>query len=75
MARTTKTQQHTTHEIFCMENADHYVAVRGSKPSNRIRREFPSLAAARAFAAAFGDRRTMLYAVTALGHSAHIENA
>jgi len=75
MTRTTKTSKHTAHEIFCAENADHFVAVRGSKPSNRIRREFPSIGAARAFAAAFGDGRTMIYAVTALGHSAHLENA
>ena len=30
---------------------------------------------AEAFAATFGDRRTMIYAVTTLGHSAHITNA
>jgi hypothetical protein len=30
---------------------------------------------AEAFAATFGDRRTMIYAVTAEGRAAHIKNA
>ena len=34
-----------------------------------------SLDTAEAFAATFSDRRTMIYAVTAEGRSAHIKNA
>jgi hypothetical protein len=34
-----------------------------------------TLPEAQAFGAAIGDGRTMIYAVTGLGHSAHITNA
>ncbi len=36
---------------------------------------FATLELAEAFATTFGDRRTMIYAVTAEGRSAHIKNA
>ena len=65
----------TSHETFCLASADHFVAVRGRRPRDRSRDTFPTLAEAEAFAAGFGDRRTMIYAVTALGLSAHIKNA
>ena len=45
---------------------------RGDKTASRLSRR---CAAARAFGAAIGDGRTMIYAVTTLGHSAHITNA
>jgi hypothetical protein len=38
-------------------------------------RDPKDLALAEAFAATFGDSRTMIYAVTAEGRSAHIKNA
>ena len=65
----------TTHEEFCQNNAAHFVAARGRTPATRARQQFATLPEARAFGAAIGDRRTMIYAVTLLGHSAHITNA
>ena len=65
----------TGHEANCLAAADHFVAVRGRTPRDRIRKTFATLADAEAFAATFGDRRTMIYAVTAEGRSAHIKNA
>jgi hypothetical protein len=65
----------TGFEANCLAAADHFIACRGSKPATRIREAFATLALAEAFAATFGDRRTMIYAVTAEGRSAHIKNA
>lgn len=65
----------TGHEANCLSQADHFVAVRGRRPRDRSRATFASLADAEAFAATFGGRRTMIYAVTAEGRSAHIKNA
>lgn len=64
-----------THEQFCIDTATHFTAVRGSKPANRIKQEFATMQQAIDFAAQFGDKRTMVYAVNALGNSAHICNA
>ena len=68
-------QARNTHEEFCLTNAVHFVAVRGRTPSTRTRAQFATLPEAQAFGAAIGDGRTMIYAVTGLGHSAHITNA
>jgi hypothetical protein len=65
----------TDHEANCLAAADHFVAVRGRSAFGRTRETFPTLVEAEAFAATFGDRRTMIYAVTAEGRSAHIKNA
>ena len=65
----------TTHEEFCLKNAAHFVAARGRTPSTRTRQQFATLFEAQAFGASIGDGRTMIYAVTPLGHSAHIINA
>ena len=65
----------TTHEEFCLKNAAHFVAARGRTPSTRTRQQFATLPEAQAFGASIGDGRTMIYAVTSLGHSAHIINA
>ena len=65
----------TSHEAFCLANATRFVAVRGRTPRDRTRAEFDCLEAAREFAGQHGDGRTMIYSVTALGHSAHLENA
>jgi hypothetical protein len=70
-----KTSALTSHEAFCLAKADHFVAMRGRTPRDRSRETFATLALAEAFAATFGDRRTMVYAVTAEGRSAHIKNA
>lgn len=75
MTRATKIKQPTGHEIFCLENAAYFVAVRGRRPADRIRREVATIEDARAFAAEFNDGRTMIYAITDAGNSAHIENA
>jgi hypothetical protein len=60
----------TTQEEFCLQNAAHFVAARG-----RTRQQFATLPEAQAYGTAIGDGRTMIYAVTNLGHSAHITNA
>lgn len=65
----------TTYETFCFENAAHFVAARGRAPATRTRQQFATLPEAQAFGVAIGDRRTMIYAVTILGHAAHITNA
>ena len=62
------------HEIFCLDNATYFTAVRGFA-SKRIRTEHPTRADAEAEAARYGDGRTMIYAITAAGNSAHICNA
>ena len=62
------------HEKFCFETATHFVAVRG-RGEQRTRKDCPTMDAAKAYAAAFGDNRTMVYAVNANGNSAHICNA
>jgi hypothetical protein len=62
------------HEAMCLATATHFVAVRGRQPSKRVRYDVPSLAAAKAIGAEYGDGRTMIYAVNALGNSAHICN-
>ena len=69
---TNKTQN--PHEAFCLATATHFVAVRGRTPSQRVRYEVETIAAAKAIGAGFGDGRTMIYAVNALGNSAHICN-
>ncbi len=65
----------TTHEEFCLKNAVHFVAARGRTPATRTREQFAALPKSQAFGAAIGDGRTMIYAVTSLGHSAHITHA
>ena len=65
----------TTYEEFCLKNAAHVVAGRGRKPATRTREQFETLPEAQAFGVKIGDGRTMIYAVTALGHSAHNTNA
>jgi hypothetical protein len=70
-----KTTPTTGYEATCLATSDHFIACRGSKPATRIRARFDRIDQAEAFAASFGDSRTMIYAVTAEGHSAHIKNA
>ena len=70
-----KTSALTSHEAFCLAKADHFVACWGRGPAGRTRETFPTVTEAEAFAVGFGDRRTMVYAVTAEGRSAHIKNA
>ncbi|MCA3502995.1 MAG: hypothetical protein IOD05_07065 [Rhodobacter sp.] len=65
----------TGFEANCLAAADHFIACRESKPATRIRARFDRMDQAEAFAATFGDRCTMIYAVTAEGRSAHIKNA
>ena len=65
----------TTHEEFCLKNAARFVAARGRTPATRTREQFATLPEAQAYGTAMGDGRTMIYAVTSLGHSAHITNA
>lgn len=66
----------TPWEQHCLENAEHFTAVRGRNPALRIKEVFDSLEDAQAYAARkFGaDKRTMIYAVTDTGSHAHICN-
>lgn len=64
----------TIHEKDCFINAEYFTAIRGSSPFNRKRLEFTTYDEAMAYGAALNDGRTMLYAVTPLGLSAHISN-
>jgi hypothetical protein len=65
----------TGHEANCLADADHFIACCGSKPATRIRARVDRIDQAEAFAATFGDSRTMIYAVTTEGRSAHIKHA
>jgi len=65
----------TTHEEFRLKNAARLVAARGRTPATRTRQQFATLPEAQAFGTAIGDGRTMICAVTTLGHSAHVTNA
>ena len=60
-------------EIQHLNNAIYFTAIRGAKPATRIRREFAHEHQAVAWAQTHGDKRTMIYAVSAEG-SAHIRN-
>ena len=62
-------------EANCLAAADHFIVCRGSKPATRIGAQFDWIDQADAFAATFGDSRTMIYAVTSEGRSAHIKNS
>ena len=62
------------HEKQCLNDATHFVAVRG-RGEGRTRKDFQTMNAAKKYAYCFGDKRTMVYAVTKLGSSAHICNA
>ena len=70
-----KTHAITGHEAKCLAAAGHFIACRGSKPAARVHARFDRIDQAEAFAATFGDSRTMIYAITAEGRSAHIKNA
>ena len=62
------------HETFCLDNAVSFTAVRGFG-AKRIRTDHATKAEAEAKAKTYGDGRTMIYAITAQGNSAHICNA
>ena len=68
------TKQPTAHELNCLADAASFTAVRG-RGAQRTRTEFASFDDAKAYAADFDDGRTMIYAVTFSGSSAHIMNA
>ena len=68
------THKETAHERNCLANAVSFTAVRG-RGAQRNRQDFASFDAAKAYATEQGDGRTMIYAVTANGSSAHITNA
>lgn len=65
----------TSHQEHCFKNAVYFTAIRGRKPQNRIRKEFETFEEACAFGATFGDKCTMIYAVTAEDRAEHIVNA
>lgn len=69
-----KTHEPTGHEAYCLANAAEFSAARG-RGATRTIKTFPTQAEAETFAASFGDGRTMIYAITPDGHSAHIRNA
>jgi hypothetical protein len=59
----------------CLDNAVMFTAIRGRNPMSRVRMEFATLDEAKAYAVGFGDKRTLIYAVTAQGRSAPILTA
>jgi hypothetical protein len=66
-------------EQFVLDNADHFVAVRG-RGLNRTRNTFKTIKEAESFGRTYGDKRTMIYAVAgddtpAIGGVSHITNA
>lgn len=65
--------QLNAHEQKCFENATGFTAVRGIG-AKRTRRDFELFADVEAYANQFGDKRTMVYAITEIGHNAHICN-
>lgn len=62
------------YEADIRNRAEYYTAVRGFG-GNRTRAEFKTLNEARAAAAAFGDGRTMIYAVAGNGQQVFIQKA
>ena len=64
----------TSHEQFCLDTADYFTAIRGRTPASRTRKEFATIDEAAEYAAGFGDGKTMIYAITETGNSAHICN-
>lgn len=62
-----------SHEAFCLKTAVSFSAVRG-RGFQRTRKDFSSLDEAKAYAAEFGDKRTMVYAVNDMGNNAHVGN-
>ena len=61
------------YEAKCLQDAVSFTAVRG-RGYNRTRAEFATYDDAVEHAAGFGDNRTMIYAVTGAGMTAHITN-
>lgn len=62
-----------SHEAFCLQTATSFSAVRG-RGAQRTRKNFTSIDDAKAYAATFGDKRTMVYAVNDMGNNAHVGN-
>ncbi len=60
---------------FCFRNAAYFTAVRGLRPTTRTREEFKTFEEACDYSRSFGDKRTMIYAVTKEGRDSHIVNA
>lgn len=62
-----------SHEQKCLENATSFTAVRGMG-AKRTRKDFSTFEDAVEYGNQYGDRRTMIYAITKMGSSAHICN-
>jgi hypothetical protein len=69
-----KERPQNPHEAMCLATATHFTACRGYG-NNRVRYDCKTMDEAVAVGEGFGDGRTMIYAVNALGNSAHIRNA
>lgn len=69
-----KNKRTDSHREHCIANAVLFTAIRGRAPSNRTRAEFSNIEDAKAYAANFGDKCTMIYAVTESGASDHVMN-
>lgn len=67
------TMQLNDYEAHCLQNGTNFTAVRGNGAS-RTRQDFDTLEAVQEYAKQFNDKRTMVYAVTQFGNSAHICN-
>ena len=63
----------TNYEQFCLTNGVNFTAVRGFG-AKRQRKDFSTFEEAKEYGETFNDKRTMIYAVTDMGQSAHIVN-
>jgi hypothetical protein len=72
--RKSMTNKLNDYEAKCLRDAVSFTAVRG-RGASRIRADFATYNEALRHAATFGDGRTMVYAVTDAGMTAHITNA
>jgi hypothetical protein len=69
-----KNKRTDPHREYCLANAVLFTAIRGRNPRSRTRAEFSNIEDAKAYAANFGDKRTMIYAVTEKGEADHVMN-
>jgi len=63
-----------THEQFCFDTAVEFSALIGFG-GKRTRKNFTQYQDAIKYAQTYGDKRTMIYAINAIGNSAHLLNA
>ena len=66
-------QTTTQYEKFCLDTAVEFTCARGRGVTRTVQR-FSSYDDAVTYAATYGDKRTMVYAINEMGNAAHICN-